>query len=149
MNVLLKTQLIKNYMANPNLDAPYLTMRSGKTYTARQMADEVRNETEFGKKRYASMIKLTVNMLAKNVLMLDEIKVKLPTYEEKVVIRNATQIAPYCINTPIAKFSGKPFPSGFMTDIVTGLIPHPHKVGGKAYTLAGGSYIDTLMVFEI
>lgn len=48
-------------------DKPYLTMRSGETYTLNNVMKEIRLQTEFGQKMEKKILKLAIELLAKDI----------------------------------------------------------------------------------
>jgi len=48
-------------------DKPYLTMRSGETYTLNNVMQEIRLQTKFGQKMEKKILKLAIELLAKDI----------------------------------------------------------------------------------
>ena len=62
----LKNEVIKSLTKNPqNSDAPYLVCRA-KTYTRKELALEIENETEFGVKIISDVLMLSLDLTARN-----------------------------------------------------------------------------------
>lgn len=61
----LKNQLIENLTKRHNADEPYL-YTGGKSWTRREIAEEIKNETEFGINQMTSLLMLSLDLLARN-----------------------------------------------------------------------------------
>ena len=61
----LKTEVVKQLIKNEqNMDVDYL-VGGRKTYTRRELADEIEKETEFGMETLANMVLLAIDLTAR------------------------------------------------------------------------------------
>jgi len=68
LSLKLKNELINDLMTSPrNLDVEYLHVGM-KVYSRRELANEIKNETEFGLEWLATSITVAINIIAKDSL---------------------------------------------------------------------------------
>lgn len=62
----LKNQLVETLIRNEqNADTPYL-YTEGRYWTRREISEEIKNETEFGVNQMASLLVLSLDLIARN-----------------------------------------------------------------------------------
>ena len=62
----LKNQLVETLIRNEqNADEPYLYTQ-GRSWTRREISEEVKNETEFGVNQMTSLLVLSLDLIARN-----------------------------------------------------------------------------------
>lgn len=61
----LKNQLVDNLINKHDADEPYMYTQ-GRKWTRREIAEEVKNETEFGVNQMTSLLMLSLDLLARN-----------------------------------------------------------------------------------
>ncbi len=61
----LKNQLVKSLTEHQELNKPYLTV-GDKTYSRKQLAEEIESETEFGIKQMRMLLSLSLDLISRN-----------------------------------------------------------------------------------